>query len=324
MIRLILAKAQARGVLRQDPRRLGIVLGAMFLICAPASAGDIGTAHVDADSVTVGDRIAVTLMFVSPPFYRIGPVTQPFSSDTLFQLDTLTVTAVNDSLRRATFHVALFATGRLPAVPEAIMLLGPEGDSTYVLFPPESVTVYSVLPPDSSDSLRIAGYKGLQLPPGRIPLWAWIVGALLVVGGVYGYWWMKQPKADVVEPVIPTSPPWEIARAELATLMDKRYHEKGEARPFSVELSEIARRYLEGRYGFEAMEQTTTEIKRDLRTTPVSDAQHRDIIQAMQGCDLAKYAKFHWPPPEMLSAHKTVSQFVDETEPASEPEEDAA
>lgn len=323
MIRLTLAKARALGVLRQDPRRLGILLGAMLFICAPASAGDIGSAHVELDSVTVGDRISVTLMFVSPPFYRIGPVTQPFSSDTLFQLDTITITAVNDSLRRATYHVALFATGRLPAVPEAIMLLGPEGDTTYVLFPPESVTVYSVLP-DSSDSLRIAGYKGLQLPPGRIPLWAWIMGALLVVAGVYGYWWMKQPKPDVVETVIPMKPPWDIARTELATLMDKRYHEKGCARLFGVELSEIVRRYLEGRYGFEAMEQTTTEIKRDLRTTPVSDAQHRDIIQAMQGCDLAKYAKFHWPPPEMLSAHKTVSRFVDETEPTIEPEEKAA
>jgi len=295
----------------------------MFLLCAPASAGDIGTAHVDLDSVTVGDRISVTLEFVSPPFYRVGPLTQPYSSDTLFQLDTLVITAVDDSTRTAKFHLALFATGRLSAVPEAIMLLGPEGDSTYVLFPPESVTVFSVLP-DSSDSLRIAGYKGLQLPPDRIPLWAWIVGALLLVGGVYGYWWMKQPRPDVIESVLPTSPPWDIARAELATLMDKRYHEKGCARLFGVELSEIARRYLEGRYGFEAMEQTTREIKRELRNTPVSDALHRDIIQVMQGCDLAKYAKFHWPPPEMLSAHKTVSQFVDETEPAIEPEEEAA
>jgi hypothetical protein len=323
MIRPILARTLRRGVLRPDRALQVLLLAAICSSYTTARAGDIGTAQVDRDSVTVGDRIAVTLDFVAPPFYRIGPVTFPFSSDTIFQLDTLTVTAVDDSTRSVKFHVALFATGRLPAVPEAMLLLGPDGDSTYILFPPESVTVFSVVS-DSSDSVSIAGYKGLQVPPGIIPFWVWIVAALAIMGGAYGYWYMKQPKQETPEVVIPLSPPWEIARTELTTLMEKKYHEKGEARLFGVELSEITRRYLEGRYGFEAMEQTTSEIKRDLRATPVTEDQHRHIIGAMQGCDLAKYAKFHWPPPEMLSAHKTVCIFVDETEPVAEPTERVA
>lgn len=323
MTRLIPKRALTRGILRRAHNLYGILPGAILVICAPAWAGDIGTARVDPDRVTVGDRISVTLEFVSPPFYRVGPLTFPYPPDTLVQLDTLAITAEDDSTRTATFHIALFATGRLAAVPEAVMLLGPKGDSTYILFPPESVTVISVLP-DSSDSISIAGYKGLQLPPGRIPLWAWILGALVVVGGVYGYWYMKQPRPDVVAEAVPLIPPWDVARDQLSTLMDKKYHERGEARLFGVELSEIARRYLEGRFGFEAMEQTTTEIKRDLRSTSVSEAQHREVIEAMLGCDLAKYAKFHWPPPEMLSAHRTIARFVDETEPTAEPEERAA
>jgi hypothetical protein len=39
------------------------------------------------------------------------------------------------------------------------------------------------------------------------------------------------------------------------------------------------------------------------------------VLAALQGCDLVKYARFHWPAPELVEALARVRRFVTETTP---------
>jgi hypothetical protein len=267
----------------------------------------------------VGDPVALTLKFAAPPDYRLGGLLWPLSSDTLVALDTLKVVKVADSSWTCRINLALFAPGGFPVNPSSLLLFGPEGDSLQVAFAPESVQVASVL-----DSLAEAqgpsGYKGLIKPPGRVPFWAWILVALVLLGAGFLFWYLRRPRTLVVASAPAALPPWETAKAALDRLAAKGYHLQGEPRLFAIELSEIVRRYLQGRYGFVALEQTTSEVKFSLKHIEITDPQREGLLETLTACDLAKYAKFHWPAPELTRALTGARTFVDQTTPLPEPE----
>ena len=282
------------------------------------SAQIIGSVSADGDTVTVGDPVTLTLKFAAPPQYRPGSLVWPLPPDTLAAIDTLRVVSVAESTWTCRIKVALFAPGTLPVDPSSLLLFGPDGDSLQVAFAPESVRVASVL-----DSLAEAegpsDYKALIEPPGRIPLWAWLAGAAALLGGAALFWYLKRPKSLRPAPVTAAAFPWEIAQAELDALSAKGYHLQGEPRLFAIELSEIVRRYLEGRYGFVALEQTTSEIRSSLKHIELSESQRQGLLDTLAACDLAKYAKFHLPAPELTRSLTGARTFVDETTPLAEP-----
>jgi len=150
--------------------------------------------------------------------------------------------------------------------------------------------------------------------------WAWILAALLLLGGGALFWYLRRPRALVVASAPAALPPWETAKAELDGLAAKGYHLRGEPRLFAIELSEIVRRYLQGRYGFVALEQTTSEVKFSLKHIDITDPQREGLLETLTACDLAKYAKFHWPAPELTRALSGARAFVDQTTPLPEPE----
>ena len=289
----------------------------------PATAQVIGTVSADGDTVTVGDPVTLTLKFDAPPEYRPGSLVWPLPLDTLVALDTLRVVSVAESSWTCRIKIALFAAGAFPIDPSSLLLFGPGGDSLQVAFAPESIHVASVL-----DSLAEAegpsGYKPLIEPPGRIPLWAWLAFALALAIGAALFWYLRRPKPVIVAPALAAAAPWETAKAELDRLSAKGYHLKGEPRLFAIELSEIIRRYLEGRYGFVALEQTTGEIKSALKHIALSDQQRQGLLDTLTSCDLAKYAKFHWPAPELIRSLAGARRFVEETTPRAEAQVNAA
>lgn len=283
---------------------------------APAQAGDLGEARLDRDSVTVGDPIGVQMRFTAPATYKPSRVGWSAGPDTLLEVDSLTYEVKGDSNWQVRLRVALFAPGRLAAGPSDLLLIGPRGDSLFVLFPPESVTVASVLPA-GQDSIEAAPFKGLIKPPARIPWWVWVAAAVLIFLVVYLLRRLRRPRAPVPVPVVMHRAPWEVARERLEDLANRKYHLRGEPRPFAITLSEIMRLYLEQRFGFLALEQTTSEINVALRHVELPTAQKDAVLKLLTGCDLAKYANFHWPASELAASLSAAHRFVEETTPAA-------
>jgi hypothetical protein len=182
--------------------------------------------------------------------------------------------------------------------------------------------VASVLPADQ-DSVPPADYKALIVPPRRIPVWLWATIALLAIAAVWAYRYWKRPRTIASVSAGPARPPWELAHEALNALEARGYHARGEPRPFAIELSEITRRYLEHRFGFVALEQTTREIRAALQHTSTHDSQRDPLLKTLTDCDLAKYAKFHWPAPELVAALRTVRTFVEQTTPRVEQKAEA-
>jgi len=290
----------------------------LMLITAgrPASAGDIGEVRLDRDSATIGDRIGITLEFEAPRDYRLGPFEWPYPPDTTFSVGQPTVVTSGDSSWRVETEVVLFATGVLAAGPNAVLLYGPAGDSLWVLFPPETVTVASVLPAEAdSTALETADFKDIVIPPWRPPLWLWVLAGVIVAAVLAAWWIRRRRRAPAVIAIVPARPPWEVALEQLDALSARGYHDRGEARPFAIALSEILRGYLEHRYGMLALEQTNSEIRRALAYVHLTDAQRDEVMRILTGCDFAKYAHFRWPTGELGTALNGTQRFVEDTVP---------
>lgn len=296
-------------------RRAGCVFLVLLSWASTGQSGDLGEVSLDRDSVTVGDPIGVQMKFTAPATYKLARAGWTAGGDTLLALDTLSFEVTGDSNWRVLTRIALFSPGLLSAGPSDVLLLGPGGDSLFVLFPPESVMVASVLPADT-DSIPTAPYKGLIEPPSRVPWWLW-VGVALVLLALFWMWRrMRQPAQPVRVPAPALRAPWVVACERLDQLAERKHHLRGEPRPFAIALSEIMRLYLEQRYGFLALEQTTSEINVALRHIDLTTAQKDALLRLLSGCDLAKYANFHWPASDLAASLQTARRFVEETTPA--------
>jgi hypothetical protein len=73
----------------------------------------------------------------------------------------------------------------------------------------------------------------------------------------------------------------------------------GEYKRHYALVADALRRYIERRYGIEAMERTTWEIVVSMRQAPLERPTVATFEAFLSGCDLVKFAKYIPPPEEM-------------------------
>ncbi len=126
---------------------------------------------------------------------------------------------------------------------------------------------------------------------------AWIAGALLamVLGGLLTWlflrWWRKRERPAAPAP--PPVPPWEIAIRELRDLEGTRERmvAGGATDDWVDNVSDVLRKYLGDRFGFDGLESTTDEISTELRNTALVGIEANDATRFLSDCDLVKFAK---------------------------------
>lgn len=118
--------------------------------------------------------------------------------------------------------------------------------------------------------------------------------------------------------VVPPPPPHEVALAALNHLKSQRYLEQGRFEAFYVELSAIARRYLEDALHLRAPEMTTEEFLNAAASNPRLTANQRRLLGEFLGqADLVKFAR-HMPSLEDTeAAFEAARRFIDETRPTT-------
>jgi hypothetical protein len=141
-----------------------------------------------------------------------------------------------------------------------------------------------------------------------------LVGALLafLIGR-----WLKRPRP--VPPPPPPRPPWDVALEALHDLRHAGLTREGRFAEHFDRVSDIVRRYLGDRYGFDGLECTTREMLTELRqTTPrivVLDECERFLRQA----DLVKFARLTPTEPECTAAVADAELIIERTVPAPPP-----
>jgi hypothetical protein len=135
----------------------------------------------------------------------------------------------------------------------------------------------------------------------------------LVVFGLIVAWLLRRMlrPADLVR-----QPPDEWALAQLRALAEEGLIEQGQLQPFYYRLSEIARRYIELRFGLMAPERTTEEFLIEMRgSSALSRAHQASLGEFMEACDLVKYARHEPGAAEIEQAFNAARDFVIQTRP---------
>ncbi len=153
-------------------------------------------------------------------------------------------------------------------------------------------------------------------------IWPWVVAGGLLLAGLAWWLWRRRRQRPVEAEAVPSAPPrpaHELAYEELQKLLSSGLLEKGGLKEFYIELAEILKRYLEGRFGIDTFERTSNEILRALRLKRTSVKVKATAVEFFVACDLVKFARYHPDPPETKATVGLAYRLIDETKPEPAP-----
>lgn len=159
------------------------------------------------------------------------------------------------------------------------------------------------------------GYSLAEILPWALTFLATIALFFLI------RWLIKRRRKDSQELTAgpPPRPAYEIALEELDKLRDRRLYQAGQIKEYYVALSEIIRKYIEGRYEIAAMESTSFQLEREMQMR-LSDKNLLSLLEnLLSDADLAKFAKFL---PDQIICQKDLERgyhFVEKTKPQPPP-----
>jgi hypothetical protein len=137
------------------------------------------------------------------------------------------------------------------------------------------------------------------------------VGALLafVIGR-----WLRRPKP--LPPPPPPRPPWEVAMEALHDLRHAGLTNQLRFAEHFDRVSDVVRRYLGDRYGFDGLESTTREMLSELRRFTPRIAVLDEIERFLRQADLVKFARLTPSEVECMAALDQASDIVQRTIPS--------
>jgi hypothetical protein len=119
-------------------------------------------------------------------------------------------------------------------------------------------------------------------------------------------------------------PPHEIAYRALEALLARGLIEKRLYREFTAEVSDILRRYIEGRFGLRAPERTTEEFLAEAGDgLPVEEERKMILAEFLTHCDLVKFATLEPGEEDVKRTFAVARDFIDATKRTEEVKEAA-
>ena len=219
-------------------------------------------------------------------------------------------------LDQVDYIISTFDVGEFEIPPVAISYSQPP-DSTENVLKTESIkiTVESLKPSAEGDIRDIK-------PPWEIPfnwkpviMWGAIGLVIIILIVAVTMYLRKRKKGESILPrkIEMPRPPHEVAYEELKKLVESDLLKQGEIKIYYSEISEIIRRYVEGRFDIIALELTSTELLEGLRSDSLPDEHFSLFERFLYNCDLVKFAKHNPVEKENEEVTNLAFEIVDQT-----------
>ena len=158
----------------------------------------------------------------------------------------------------------------------------------------------------------------LAAPITMKEVFPWILALLLAILLGLGIWlFLKRRKIKVDEngnivkgPVIP---PYDKAVDELKRLREEKMWQSGKVKEYFSSLTDIAREYIEGQFGVNAVEMTTDDILDEIKPLRFPKETYDKLKDTMEVADLVKFAKYSASTLESDTALSDMTEFVNES-----------
>ncbi|MEM7574146.1 MAG: hypothetical protein AAF433_14665 [Bacteroidota bacterium] len=217
-------------------------------------------------------------------------------------------------LLREEYLLTSFTPGAvlIPALPITYEL--PDGRRD-IAFSPSMTIVVEDIPVQGNE--EVSPIKDIYREGFSIwDLWPLILGTSAGLLLLLGYSTLRRSKSWRRSRPAEVPAPHLQAYQELDLLAAEQLWQSGQLDPFYTRLSACLRRYLAGRFGIPALEQTTAETEQSLgRQVQLTDQQRMDLSQLLRSSDLVKFADQQLANADHQGQLEMVRAFVRRTEP---------
>jgi hypothetical protein len=237
-------------------------------------------------------------------------------ADERYARDTLVENGRVRRVRSVTFEPFLPGEYSIPAI--AFTWSSPDNETMHLETEPIDVRVESVLSATAPEAIHDIS------PPVPLPrtfldsLAAKLLlglGSVALLAALAAYLIHRGRRGTESPP--PVTPPDEIALRDLDALEAEDLPGKGFVKLFSQGVSDILRRYIEGRFGIDAPELTTEEFLASLTFSCEFEADHQQLLRAfLTHCDLVKFAEHRPTIEDMSETSGTCRRFILESRQA--------
>ena len=279
------------------------------------------TTKIGPDPSFVGDLLTLEIIAAYPKGYRVNlPTGVDFSPLHLVSIEEGEPEPSAEGYFRKVFTVTLqhFDVGesKVPGFP--LTYVGGSGEVETVRVAPRPFTVDSLLANEADPERKLEDPPiSLEYPNTTAELVIYSAAVAMLAGFFLALFWRRFASRRQVVVGPPPVPAHELALSALEELEKSEFLETGMVQDYYLELTEIAKGYLEGRFGVDALDRTTDEIRRDLirHRERIKPLEPDDVLRFLEDCDLVKFARFDPELDEARSALYEVRTMVQETVP---------
>ncbi|MBD3289808.1 hypothetical protein GF337_13460 [candidate division KSB1 bacterium] len=283
-------------------RITGIATIVLLLLCIQAGLSQQGSisveSKVDRAKITIGDRIQYSIIItkdenIEVEFPEFGANLGSF--EILDYNDPEPVRQDGKVVLTKEYTISTFVTGEFE-IPPATIRFGATDDTTWQELSTESIkiVVESLQPSEEGDIREIKAPLELERDYRKMIRIGAVALILILIALLTFYFIKRRREGKSLIPVRqkPPRPPHEIALEELDRLTKSDLIEKGEIKLFYIELSEIIRKYIEGRFYIVAIEMTTYDLLNNMEEANIDREVIDMVAEFLHQCDFVKFAKY--------------------------------
>jgi len=276
-------------------------------------------AAVDTSRITIGDRITYTLSIDHVDTMRVEKPGEGVHLGQFEIKDYKIYEPVREEgriLEKFEYMISVFDTGTYVIPPFPVAYFPTDSLKDYKLIEASAISIYveSVI---QDEERQLRDVK----PPINIPydyfLLFSVLSAIILIGVIvyigYRIYIKRKETGYFIKSPDPPRPAHEIVLIALEELLNKNLIADGMIKAFYSEISEIIRRYIEGRYFIPALEETSSEILKELDHQDISSEMLKKVKEILELSDLVKFAKYKPSDNENENVIDRTREFIEGT-----------
>ncbi len=305
--------------------RAGLIFGLIWLSLSLAAGLLIAEgrvtieARVDKNKIKIGDLIRYSIIIrhdsdVTVELPELGANLGQFEIRDYD--DAAPEKRGNEILLRREYVISTFDIGEYEIPPVSIRYQL-RGDTTWKELATEQIkiTVESLKPSEAGDIRDIKPPMVMERDWKQYIRYG-IAALIVIIIGILTYivvQRIRQGKGLIPRIEKPVPPPHEVALEALTQLLQDQLLQKGEIKLFYIRISEIIRRYIEGRFFIPAIEMTTTQLIDTMTEAEIEAEVVQMVEDFLLNCDLVKFAKYIPTESENQKVIEQAFEIVDRT-----------
>lgn len=277
----------------------GLFLGALLLHFGLQAQSGIPSVEskIDKNTITIGDVVTYSVTVTHNPDVKVDiPLAGNLGAFEIRDYQQFEPQKVDGQIvEHIDYLISTFDVGDFEIPPLEIRYTLP-GDSTQSVLRTSklNIVVQSLNPSQDGDVRDVKPPQELPRDYSAYILWGAIAFGIILLGllGFYVWYRRRSGKSILPKKVEVPRPAHEIAFEKLRALDSSSLLEEGKIKEYYDQMSDIIRRYIEGRYFIVALEMTTFELMSRLRESEI-EQEHIELIETfLSVCDLVKFAKY--------------------------------